>query len=173
MLFDTRRNKDYHATRVLRPVLYTKVKWAGIYRLFLCSVLWLFTHLSSRFKLLTPCLVCAPPCWLSAPPRLFAPVPHHLVYLVCVFLCLVASSSLFPPCLKSSSVFHVFQSSSDNDPCLCNRLRVCLLLAGTFASTTFHLDNDPGLCTRLRDCLLLARYLCLFKLLPVWRPWTG
>src|SRR4029434_9911009 len=91
-----------------------------------------------------------------APPRLFAPVPHHLVYLVCVFLCLVASSSLFPPCLKSSSDFHVLQSSSDNDPCLYNRLCVCLLLAGIFASTPSYLDNDPGLFTRLRDCLLLA-----------------
>src|SRR4029434_7369166 len=78
------------------------------------------------------------------------------------FLCLVASSSLFPPCLKSSSDFHVLQSSSDNDPCLYNRLCVCLLLAGTFASTTSYLDNDPGLFTRLRDCLLLIGFVCLY-----------
>ena len=64
-------------------------------------MLCLFTHLSSRFRLLTPSLVCAPPCWFSAPPRLFALVPHHLVYLVCVSLCHVASSSCFP---RASSV---------------------------------------------------------------------
>src|SRR4029434_3078337 len=96
-----------------------------------------------------------------APPRLFAPVSHHLVYLVCVFLCLVASSSLFPPCLKSSSDFHVLQSSSDNDPCLYNRLCVCLLLAGTFASTTAYLCDDPGLDKR-RSPLPIPDWICLF-----------
>ena len=32
-----------------------------------------------------PLCVCLP-CWLSAPPWLFSPVPNHLVYIVCVSL---------------------------------------------------------------------------------------
>src|SRR4029434_7529047 len=78
--------------------------------------------------------------------------------------CLVASSSLFPPCLKSSSVSHDFQSSSDNDPCLYNRLRVCLLLAGTSASTNNYLcDDDPGLDIRIRrPPLPVPDWNCLF-----------
>ena len=30
-----------------------------------------------------PSLCVCPPCWLSAPPWLFSPVPNHLVYIVC------------------------------------------------------------------------------------------
>src|SRR4029434_5558840 len=79
----------------------------------------------------------------------------------CVFSLRVPVASLpvrlcFPRVSRVPAFSHDFHSSSDNDPCLCIRLRVVFLFAGTFASTTFHLDNDPGLCTRLRDCLLLA-----------------
>src|SRR4029434_8517497 len=86
-----------------------------------------------------------------------------LVYLVCVFLCLVASSSLFPPCLKSSSVSHDFHSSSDNEPCLYNRLRVCLLLAGTAASSNYYPCDDPGLDKR-RSPLPIPDWICFFIL---------
>src|SRR4029434_8181269 len=75
--------------------------------------------------------------------------------------CIVASSSLFPPCLKSSSVSHDFQSSSDNDPCLYNRLRVYLLLAGTSASTNNYLCDDPRLDIR-RPPLPVPDWNCLF-----------
>src|SRR4029434_8964234 len=79
----------------------------------------------------------------------------------CVFSLCVPVDSLpvrlcFPRVSRVPAFSHDFHCSNDNDPCLYNRLRVCLLLAGTFASTTAYLYNDPGLFTRLRDCIILA-----------------
>src|SRR4029434_2813575 len=116
-------------------------------------------------------------------PLLSFQTPHSLPH-VCSILLIVCPSLIVYTCFSSPSVFSlcfpvsrcqfvfvsprvsrvpafsmfskVLPSSSDIDPCLYNRLRVCLLLAGTFASTTFHLDNEPGLFIRLRDCLLLV-----------------
>ena len=43
---------------LLCPALIIKLSWLDIYNLFFCFVLLLFTHLSSRFRFLTPSLVC-------------------------------------------------------------------------------------------------------------------
>src|SRR4029434_7360472 len=48
-----------------------------------------------------------------------------------------------------------------NDPGLCTRLRDCLLLAGTFASSTYYPCDDSGLDKR-RSPLPIPDWICLF-----------
>src|SRR4029434_4551801 len=84
----------------------------------------------------------------------------------CVFSLCVPVVSLpvrlcFPRVSRVPAVSHDFHCSNDNDPCLCNRLRVCLLLAGTFASSNYYPCDDPGLDKR-RSLLPIPDWICLF-----------
>ena len=65
------------------------------------------------------------------------------------------------PVSSVPAIFHVPWVSSDNDPCLFNRICVCLFLAGTSASTTCYLCNNPGLDKRWSP-LPTPYWICLF-----------
>ena len=110
---------------------------------------------------------------MSAPPRLVAPVPNQPVYLVSVFLCRVASSSLY---LHVPSVPAFFPDSSlVADHCLFNGSCLCLFPAGYSApSLTACLCTDPGP-LQLRTLLLPAPcwiHVLVFGLPNVYRYLT-
>ena len=132
----------------------------------------LFTHLSSRFRYLTPCpCVCSVLIIVTCPVMIVVTCPSSpCVYSLCVPVVSLPVRLSFLRVVSVPAISHVNTSPCDTDPCLPYRLCFCLFPTGTSVRSSTCVPNldwsyiDPCRCLPLvgfvyllLDCLIVYR----------------